>query len=216
MFCRFHSRFPSKSTFQIVFWKTNFLFFYPNVLRKIIYVFQSQFKHNVVSSSDTQFNWQECLKPAIWSFVPSNRKKIIWKDQRLHSCLTRVDIQVQFSWYLLAAFPPSVSEVIFYANRRSVRRFWVSFPATRSLEDATAETFVYVSYLLVVELFQDTTSFISPTRLLKDLARLEFPTEMIFGSVRCIGNLTDWGFLRVYVVMSYLEILCFPPKVACL
>ena len=49
-------------------------------------------------------------------------------------------------------------------------------------------------------------------RLLTDVSRLEVPSELIFNLVLCIGNLTNCGFLRVYVVMFYLETFCFHPK----
>ena len=98
-------------------------------------------------------------------------------------------------------------------KRPSVCWFWVSFTATRFLKAKTADIFSHFSNLSAFELFHDTTSYCSPIRLLTDVSCLTVPAELIFGLVPCIRNLTYWGFLRVHVIMFYLDTLYFPPKI---
>ena len=97
-----------------------------------------------IFSSIEKFFWTFTF----WVFFPSNRNKKDWKRK---VCIIVWLVSIFKLTFLITfdCITPFGFGSILFANRKSLPRFWVFFPATRYLGAEITETFSHVSYLLV-------------------------------------------------------------------
>ena len=155
------------------------------------------------------YQLRKCFQLWELCFVPPNRTKIGWKDQRLHCHLIRVDIQFHLFFIIFGCISSFGFGNDFSWNRISLLRCCVSFPATSSLEAENTEIFSHVSYLLVYRTCFD--NFL--TSLTANYFCLKIRTKMLW-LVPCIGNLENWCLVRIFVAVFSIETLLFPPNFA--
>ena len=134
-----------------------------------------------------------------------------WKVKSLHNRMHRLDIQVQFFWNFLTTHLLLIPKNICFLQTVSLRRFWISLSANKSLEAEIAETIDYVSYLLAFEIVSWSWQLHFANQFVEWLILLEdFISRFWFGSF--LGNRINWSFPGVYRNLNSLEFPHFPTK----
>ena len=100
---------------------------------------------------------------------------------------------------------------ITFANRVSLRRFWISLPAKKCLEAEIADIFDYVSHLLAFEIVSWNWPLPFSNQFVEWLILLEdFFLIFWFGSY--LGKRTNWSFPGIHRVLICLEFPYIPTK----